>query len=663
MPSPPPRSFHPPRALEDRSFLRFLVLFVPLLLAVACAPAPPPPADPVPVPQEEDRSEPEPEAEAGEEAAAEPEPGEEEAVLPPPEPEAPAFEEPTLAPREAAGPWADSVLATLTLREKIGQMIMPWILGDFAPEGSPSHDRVLRTILRYGVGGVIVSVGSPTEVAVKLNDLQGHSPLPLLVAADLETGAGFRLSGIIQVPTNIELGGATTFPSLMAVGATGEAGLAYEMGRITAVEARAVGIHVPFAPVLDVNNNADNPIISIRSFGEDPRSVATLGSAFVRGLQEYGAVSTGKHFPGHGDTETDSHLSLPVIDVDRDRLDRVELVPFRAAVEAGMEAIMTAHIAIPSVTGDVRTPSTLSSAVLDSILRREMRFDGVIFTDAMDMRAIDRYYSREEAAVRAVEAGADVLLMPPSIFSTVQGILDAVATGRISESRIDASVRRLLLLKERLGLHRQREVDLARVPRRVGIPDHMDMAQEIADRSITLLRDEGELIPLRRTRSADVLSISYRREADLFAGRYFNGVLGGSYPRLTTVEVERETAPSVYRGLLRQARRSSLVVVSVYSNFAGRINISPSLSSFLADLGSAGVPHVLVSFGSPYLIEEFPDVQSFLVAWGGTEVSQRAAARALLGDIEVEGRLPVRVPPFFRMDEGLVRPRRTANGG
>lgn len=662
--------------------MKSLLRSLPLLLIVACAPVATPPPEPAPEPPREPASGPS----AAEAAPTEPEvaeapvagetdtvpgdvvePEEPEAEAAPPEPgpamARPVFEEPTLAPRGSAGPWADSVLATLTLREKIGQMIMPWILGDFAPEGSSSHDRVLRMIQRYGVGGVIVSVGSPTEVAVKLNDLQGHSPVPLLVAADLETGAGFRLSGLMHVPTNIELGGATDFPSLMAVGATGEAGLAYEMGRITAVEARAVGIHVPFAPVLDVNNNAENPIISIRSFGEDPRAVATLGSAFVRGLQEYGAVSTGKHFPGHGDTETDSHLSLPVIDVDLARLDRMELVPFRAAVDAGMEGMMTAHIAIPRVTGDARTPSTLSPVVLDSILRRELRFQGVVFTDAMDMRAIDRYYSREDAAARAVEAGADVLLMPPSLNATVQGLLDAVASGRIPERRIDESVRRILLLKERLSLHRQREVDLSRVPRRVGIPEHVDVAQEVADRSITLLRNEAGLVPLLGTRSADVLSVTFRREADLFAGRYFNGALGSVYPRLTTVDVDRETAPSTYEGLLRQARRSSLVVVSVYSSFSGRVTIPRSLSTLLADLSSSGVPHVVVSFGSPYVIADFPGVQGFMVAWSGSAVSQRAAAKALLGDIDLEGRLPVRVPPYFRLGDGIRLPRRTAASG
>ena len=292
----------------------------------------------------------------------------------------------------------------MTLREKVGQLMMPFVLGNFAPEGSETHDRIVNIIEEESVGGLIMSVGSPSEVAVKLNDLQNHSKYPLLVAADLETGAGFRFRGAVHIPTNIALGGATTFPSLMAFGATGDPRHAYQLGRITALEARAMGVHVPFAPVLDVNNNPDNPIINIRSFGEDPNAVADLGVALVRGLQDYGAVATGKHFPGHGDTGTDSHLKLPIIQVGRERLDAIELVPFRAAIAAGIQGIMTAHIAVPAISGET-IPATVSHRVLTGLLRAEMGFDGIVFTDAMDMAAVTRLFPRGEAAVRAVLAG------------------------------------------------------------------------------------------------------------------------------------------------------------------------------------------------------------------------------------------------------------------
>ncbi|MCJ7628259.1 MAG: glycoside hydrolase family 3 protein, partial [Longimicrobiales bacterium] len=437
--------------------------------------------------------------------------------------------------------WADSVLSTLTLEEKAGQLLMPWVLGDFAPEGSASRERILEMVRDMDVGGVIVSVGSPTEVAAKLNQAQRDAKVPLLVAADLERGAGFRFRGVAYLPGPIFLGGATEFPSLMALGATGDESLAEAMGRVTGLEARAVGVHVPFAPVLDVNNNPDNPIINVRSFGEDPEAVARLGAAFVRGVQEAGGIATGKHFPGHGDTKTDSHLDLPVIDVSRERMDSVELPPFQAAIDEGVGGIMTAHLSIPALTGSNGVPSTLSRKVLTELLREEMGFDGLIFTDAMDMSAIDRKYRRQEAAVLALEAGADILLMPPSPEAAREGIVSAVLAGRLSEDRLNASVLRVLRAKEGLGLHRNREVPLEEVARRVGIREHEEVAQEVADRSITLLKNEKNLLPLLGTRSAQVLSVTLRGPTDLMAGRVVNTALRTRYPSLSIADVTRDT--------------------------------------------------------------------------------------------------------------------------
>ena len=363
--------------------------------------------------------------------------------------------------------WAERTLDSLSLPEKAGQLIMPILMGDFAPAASSADRRALAMIEEHQVGGVIISVGSPVEVAAKLNWLQSLSRLPLLIGSDLEAGAGFRFDGILHAPTGIWLGGATRFPALMALGAVGDPGLAYEMGRITATEARAIGVHVPFAPVLDVNNNPANPVINVRSLGEEPERVATLGAAFVRGMQDHGAIATAKHFPGHGDTGIDSHLALPVIRVSRERMDAVELVPFRRAIQAGLGAIMTAHITVPEMTG-ARTPATVSREILTGLLRREMEFGGLIVTDAMDMAAVDRLYDRGEAAVRALEAGADVILMPPDIAAARAGIVAAVESGRIAEERLDRSVLRILQAKEKMGLDRTRTVEIGRVREGVG---------------------------------------------------------------------------------------------------------------------------------------------------------------------------------------------------
>ena len=563
----------------------------------------------------------------------------------------------------AGGPfsWSDSVLSTLTLREKAGQLMMPWVLADFAPEGSSGHQRIVEMVEEQGVGGIILSVGSPTEAAAKVNELQRRARLPLLVAADLERGAGYRFNGAVYLPGAISLGGATEFPPLMAVGATGDETLALEMGRITGREARALGIHTPFAPVLDVNNNPDNPIINIRSFGEDPREVARLGRAFIRGIQEEGLFATGKHFPGHGDTETDSHLDLPVIRVDRARLDSMELLPFREAIEEGLGGMMTAHLLVPELSNREDLPTTLSPAVLTGLLKEEMGFEGLIFTDAMDMAAIDRRYSRQEATVLAIEAGADVILMPLDVEVAVQGVVEAVEEGRLLEERLDESVLKILRAKEKLGLNENRQIPLEEVSRRVGIPEHQAVAQEVADRSMTLLRNERNLLPLLGTRSARVLSLSFRRPSDLLAGRFLNAGLRARYPRLVTAELDVDTPGEIYDALLRRARTTQLVVVSLYVTVvtsSGTVAIPEEVNEFIQGLAQARIPHVVISFGNPYLVADFPDVQSYLLAWHGTEVSQRAAAKALFGEIPIEGRAPIKIPPVFQIGDGIQLPIR-----
>lgn len=626
----------------------------PLLLAVCSQAEPPGSAQPEAQPPGDVPEQP---VEVPADSAQAPEP---EVV---PEPVAPAEREPEPEP---SLPWSEATLRDMTLEEKVGQMLMPFVLGDYAPEGSAGWERVARMVDEQHLGGLIVSVGTPVDIAVKLNALQRRSKVPLLVAADLETGAGFRMSGIVHLPTTIPLGGATNFPSMMAVGATGDPELAYQVGRITAVEARAVGIQVPFAPVLDVNNNPDNPIINVRSFGEDPVAVAIMGSMFVRGVQENGAIATGKHFPGHGDTDVDSHIDLPLIRVDRARLDSVELVPFKRAIESGMGGVMTAHIAIPSLTEDNGTPATLSSNVLTRLLRNDLGFGGLIFTDAMDMNAIARRHSRAEAAVRAVEAGADVILMPPSAEDALLGVVNAVRSGRISEYRIDRSVRRLLEAKQGLGLHEQRLVDVDSIAAKVGIPAHLEIAQEIADRSIALMRNERDLLPLRGTRTARVLSVTYRRRNDLLAGRYFDGRVRGTYPRLQTASVDRDSEPDVYRALLRRARNTNLVLVSIYVtaiSYQGEMALPEGLTGFIKALATEGIPHVVTSFGNPYLVSEFSNVETYMLAWSGAVVSQRAAAKALFGDIDINGHTPTRIPPFFEIGDGIHLPSRQTMGG
>ena len=354
--------------------------------------------------------------------------------------------------------WVEDTLDSLDLRGRAAQLVMVWMSGAYASRTDEEQVRIEGLVSQHGIGGIVISLGTPDAYVARLNRLQSAADVPLLVAADIEAGPGFRVGGIYALPSGMDMGGATVLPPAMAFGAADDEGLAYEAGRITALEARALGVHLNFAPVLDVNNNPDNPVINTRSFGADPHRVGDLGVAYLEGAREGGLMTTAKHFPGHGDTGMDSHLTLAVIPGDRGRLDEIELVPFRRAVGAGVDAIMTAHVAAPGILGPDPPPATLSPYFMTRLLRDEMGFEGVLFTDALDMAAIVEGYGPEEAAVRALEAGADVLLMPPEPVRVIEAVVDAVESGRVPAERVTGSARRILEMKARAGLHRTRTV-------------------------------------------------------------------------------------------------------------------------------------------------------------------------------------------------------------
>jgi beta-N-acetylhexosaminidase len=562
--------------------------------------------------------------------------------------------------RTPAGvPWADSVLATLTLREKAAQMVWPWLLGDYTPEGSAAWERTTAYLSRDQVGGVIISVGSPTDIAAKLNAMQRASRLPLLVSADFESGAGFRAHGGMFVPNAIDLGGATRFPADMALGASRDSGLAAAVGRITAVEGRALGVHVAFAPVMDVNNNPGNPVIGSRSFGEDPQLVARLGGAFIRGMQDAGMVATAKHFPGHGDTEINSHLGLPTLGVSRARMDSLELVPFRAAIGAGVGGVMTFHGAFTALDSGV--PATLSRRVMHDLLREELGFRGLLVTDAMDMQGVMATMGLAEATRRAVEAGNDVLLMPTDIPLTIASIVAGVREGRYSEARVDSSALRILRLKERMGLHRARTVPLDSVRTVVGTPAHLATARQVAERGITLVRDAQQLVPLMRDGAPPprVLSVIVSRRADLAAGREFNAELRGRLPGVRELWVDGADPEADYSRANRAADSADVVVVSAYA-LAGfdvnRSNTAPApFAAFIRALAERGRRFVVVAFDTPYLLRDIPQAPGYLVAWGSSGASQRAAAAALLGTAPITGRLPITIPGVAPFGAGLMR--------
>lgn len=572
---------------------------------------------------------------------------------------------PAVAPRAdtpRGQPWVEQTLVSLTLREKVAQLVMPWVGGDYAAVDSPEFDQLREWVETEQVGGLILSVGLPHSYAAKLNELQRIAEVPLLIASDMENGPGMRMGGIYSFPHLLPQGGGTVFPPLMALGAAGSDTLAFLLGRVLGEEARAVGVHMTFGPVLDANSNPDNPIINTRSFGEDPALVADLATAYIRGARAAGLMTTGKHFPGHGDTEADSHIELPTIRADRARLDAVELPPFRAAVDAGVDGIMTAHIAVVGVEGPNAPPATLSPYFMTGVLRDEMGFQGVLFTDAMTMGGVANRYGATEPLILALEAGADVLLMPRNVGQAIQTVMGALQSGRLSEARIDASVRRVLRAKARAGLREERFVSLDAIAHRVGTREHTAVAREIAERSLVLARDTRNLVPLPAS-AARVLSITFADPADWIAGRAFNRALAGHGHPVEAVRVDERTTAAEYQTLRVRADSAALVLASAYVSpleYRGSVGAGGEFTAFVEALVRSGKPVVAVSFGSPYLLRQMPSVPAYLLAWGGAEVSQRAAARALLGQAAITGTLPISLPPFHPHGAGLRRDVRNA---
>jgi beta-N-acetylhexosaminidase len=555
--------------------------------------------------------------------------------------------------------WTDSVMRSMTLREKVAQLIWPSVFGDYVSGDSPQWRRLTQYVQQEKVGGFTISVGSPIELAAKLNALQSMTKIPLLIGADLEAGAGFRARGGYFVPNAIDLGGALVFPPEMGLGATRDTTLAYEQGRLTAQEGRALGIHIAYAPVLDVNNNPANPVINTRSYSEDPELAARMGVAFIHGLQDHGMIATGKHFPGHGDTGVNSHLALPVVTVSRSRLDTVELVPFRAAVKSGVGAIMSFHGAMPALDSS-GVPGTLSPKVVTGLLRGEMGFRGIIISDAMDMRGVLDQFGADEAAKRAIAAGIDVLIQPLDVSKTIDAVIAGISEARYTEARVDSSVRRVLEAKRKLGLAQSKLVDLNALRFAVGDSVDAEVARRAAEKSITLVRDSTRQIPVLDS-TKKVLSITIARRADLSAGNSFNAEMRTRLPKLRTEFTATEDASLNYPRLLAAADSADVVIVGSYvgqSWDAVSASAPEAFTNFLQTLVSRGRKPIVVAFGNPYLLQQLPWIGTYLVAWGGFPVSQVAAARALTGMAPITGRLPISIPPYAVIGTGEERPAR-----
>ncbi len=548
----------------------------------------------------------------------------------------------TLGPSEMR--WINKTLGRLTLEEKIGQLIACRYSGNFVNKNSDYFQNLKTLIQEQKIGGLIIFGGVVYETAILNNTFQDLADIPLLIASDFERGAGNQIDG------------ATLFPPLMSLGAADSEDLAYKMGKITALEGRALGIHMTYAPVVDVNINPDNPIINTRSIGEDPEHVGRIGQSFIKGCQDYGLIATAKHFPGHGDTDLDSHSVLPNIDADRERLEAVELLPFKRAIEAGVQAIMVAHLRVPSIDPTPDLPATLSAPIMTDLLRKEMGFRGLIVTDSMGMGGVTTLYTPEDAAIRAIKAGVDMLLLPPTPEAVIQALIQSVKSGEIPESRIDVSVRKILEAKARLGLHQKRLVEIGTLARSIGQKTYLDQAEKTFEASITLVKNEGDVVPFYGlSQKIAVFSLS-SDPGGYFAGQTFVREMKRRAPRSVEFYAEPSTGEEFIREAAEKTKDSDLVVVGLFSRLrAGKGSVGLELRhvQLIQELSRGSQPVVVISFGSPYFLRHFPELGAYICAYRYANEAQLAAVKALFGEIDIKGKLPVSIPGVFPRGHGL----------
>lgn len=579
--------------------------------------------------------------------------------------------------------WAQKTLKSLTLEEKVGQMILIWSKGAFVNVNSDQYAALRDTMFKYHLGGFGLTAPTqmgllvktePYEAAALINQLQRDSKVPLIIAADFERGLSMRLNG------------GTVFPHAMAFGAAGKPEYAQEFGRITAEESRAIGVQWNWFPDADVNSNPANPVINTRSFGEDPKLVSDMVTAYIRGSRQAGMMTTAKHFPGHGDTATDSHLGLAVVSADRARLETLELPPFRAAIDAGVDAVMVAHLSVPALDDAHDRVATSSPLIVRELLKNAMHFNGLVVPDALDMSGLMRLYSKPgvnasaAATVAIVKAGCDMVIIPADVDGAFNGLLNAVRSDEIPMAQIDASVLKILRAKASVGLNKARLVDLEALSRRVQDPGSVAMARRVADEAVTLVRDNGKVLPLKPKQktgtNGGVLSYSSMdKTADRLLAIVFTDDIRGEWGRVFEQQlklrapdarvryVDPEAARFQAGDLVRSAERAQNVVVAVYATPTGGKALNNPSELLGEILEHAGAKTVVVAMGSPNTGQNLSGLENYLCTFSSATVSEESAARALFGEIPIRGRLPVTLPGIADRGAGIDKPVQVIEGG
>jgi len=594
---------------------------------------------------------------------------------------------------KAGKKWADKTLRKMSAEEKVGQLFSIWVRVQFFNDADPAYVQLRDDIRKYHIGSVVMSVpvdgpvllrSQPYVAAELLNRLQQSSKLPLIVAADFERGLSMRLTG------------TTVFPHAMAFGATGSTGNAEIFGRISGLEARAIGVHWNFFPDADVNSNPANPVINTRSFGEDPKQVGDLVAAYIKGAHEGGMLTTAKHFPGHGDTATDSHLGVAQVTGDRARLNAVELPPFASAIAAGVDAIMVAHVTVPALDPEPNRVATTSMAIVTGLLKEEMRFEGVVVTDALDMAGLTRIYANDigRAAVESFKAGNDFLIIPADLDASYRSMMQAVRSGEISTPRLDASVRKILQLKASVGLNKARLADLSQVSNLVAKPGNVTTGQQIADAAITLIRDNGKVIPLQSSGNSgtrqsalpyqSLPAVNNRMVAIIFpddlrtdSGRMLERQILSRVPDAHVIYVDARSAAGMAPVVMQAVEAAEHVIAAVYvvpvagkairgagGGLTNSVAMDESTGNLLNSiLDRAADRTVVLAMGNPYVIQNFAAIQNYVCAFSNVTVSETAAVKAIFGEIPIGGHLPVTIPGIAKRGEGIVRPVKVSAGG
>jgi beta-N-acetylhexosaminidase len=585
--------------------------------------------------------------------------------------------------------WAEKTLHKLSTEEKVGQLFNVFVRAQFLNVDAPEYLQLRDSMRKYHLGGFTMTVrwdppflyrNQPYEAAELLNRLQQDSRLPLLIAADFERGVTMRLHG------------ATDFPHAMAFGAAGKLEYAEAFGRVTAQEARAIGVHWNFFPDADVNSNPANPIINTRSFGEDPQQVGNLVSAYIRGAHANGMMTTVKHFPGHGDTATDSHLGVAQVTGDMTRLKSVELPPFQQAIEAGVDSVMVAHVSIPALDSDPNHVATTSPAIVTGLLKNQLGFKGLVVTDALDMAGLTRLYGAHigRAAVDSFKAGNDVLLIPADLDASYRAMLEAVGSGEIPPAQLDASVLKILKAKASLGLYKTRVVNIDALSTLVGTPENVALGQQIADDSIALVRDNGKLLPLKSSGTAaaglpyqkveevrdEMVAIIFSDDMRTEAGRTLERQLRGRVSDANVIYVDPRVATLMTDDVLKAVDNARSVIAAVYevpvpgkvmpgaNGVTNSVGLSDASGALLQKvLDHAKEKTAVLAMGNPYLAQDFATVQNYLCSFSNASVSEVSAVKALFGEITIRGHLPVSIPNIAQRGAGIERPAQIAQGG